>query len=76
MPKQPYDAHGARVWPPGSAVYVVAVRDARLVNSPCSSAAALEEWVGTSPVGDAGSGYPHGRNVGAAVAGCRPGRVF
>ena len=49
--KAAVDAMTARVWPPGSAVYVVAVLDARLSTAPAPTSPLLEEWVGASPVG-------------------------
>ena len=39
-----------RVWPPGSAVYVVAVLDARLSTVLASTPPLLEEWGGASAV--------------------------
>jgi len=48
--KAAVDAMAARVWPPGSAVYVVAVLDARLSTAPAPTSPLLEEWVGASPV--------------------------
>jgi len=44
------DAMAARVWPPGSAVYVVTVLDARLSTALAPTPPLLEEWVGASPV--------------------------
>jgi len=48
--KAAVDAMAARVWPPGSAVYVVAVLDARLSTALAPTPPLLEEWVGASPV--------------------------
>jgi nucleotide-binding universal stress UspA family protein len=48
--KAAVDALAARVWPPGSAVYVVAVRDARLSTALAPTPPLFEEWVGASPV--------------------------
>jgi nucleotide-binding universal stress UspA family protein len=48
--KAAVDALAARVWPPGSAVYVVAVRDARLSTALAPTPPLLEEWVGANPV--------------------------
>jgi nucleotide-binding universal stress UspA family protein len=45
--KAAVDAMAARVWPPGSAVYVVAVLDARLATAPPPTPP-LEEWSGAS----------------------------
>jgi nucleotide-binding universal stress UspA family protein len=44
------DAMAARVWPPGSAVYVVAVLDARLATAPPPTPPLLEERRGASAV--------------------------
>ena len=48
--KAAVDAMAARVWPPGSAVYVVAVLDARLSTALAPTPPLLEEWVGAGPV--------------------------
>jgi len=48
--KAAVDAMTERVWPPGSAVYVVAVRDARLSTGLASTPPLLEEWSGASAV--------------------------
>jgi nucleotide-binding universal stress UspA family protein len=48
--KAAVDAIAVRVWPPGSAVYVVAVLDARLSTALAPTPPLLEEWVGASPV--------------------------
>jgi nucleotide-binding universal stress UspA family protein len=47
--KAAVDAMAARVWPPGSAVYVVAVLDARLATAPPPTPL-REEWSGASAV--------------------------
>jgi nucleotide-binding universal stress UspA family protein len=47
--KAAVDAMAARVWPPGSAVYVVAVLDARLATA-TPPTPMLEEWGGASAV--------------------------
>jgi nucleotide-binding universal stress UspA family protein len=48
--KAAIDAMAARVWPPGSAVYVVAVLDARLATAPPPTPPLLEEQRGASAV--------------------------
>jgi nucleotide-binding universal stress UspA family protein len=72
--KAAVDAMATRVWPPGSAVYVVAVLDARLSTALAPTPPLLEEW--SERCRDADMVAPHGRNVGAAVAGCWSGCVF
>jgi nucleotide-binding universal stress UspA family protein len=42
------DAMAARVWPDGSAAYVVAVLDARLSTASVPASPGLEEWVGAN----------------------------
>src|SRR5262249_10179745 len=44
------DAMGARLWPPGSAVSVVAVLVGRLLTALAPTPPLLEEWAGASPV--------------------------
>jgi nucleotide-binding universal stress UspA family protein len=48
--KAAVDAMAARVWPPGSAVYVVAVLDARLSTALAPTPPLLEEWVDANSV--------------------------
>jgi nucleotide-binding universal stress UspA family protein len=47
--KAAVDAMAARMWPPGSAVYVVAVLDTRLSTALAPTSSPLEEWSGASP---------------------------
>jgi nucleotide-binding universal stress UspA family protein len=46
--KAAIDAIAARVWPPGSAAYAVAVLDARLATALAPTPPLLEEWSGAS----------------------------
>jgi nucleotide-binding universal stress UspA family protein len=48
--KAAVEAMAARMWPPGSAVYVVAVLDTRLSTALAPTPSPLEEWSGASPV--------------------------